>query len=89
MVEDPLDFCAADAESGPDSGPEVMGEDGLGEAWKQLLEKTFSYLLSYRRRLQIILLEINHFLPYFVKQRLDCQGQVARLARDGYGDQKL
>jgi len=30
--EDPLAFCADGVESGPDSGPEVIGDAGLGEA---------------------------------------------------------
>jgi hypothetical protein len=32
IEEEPLAFCAEGVESGPDSGPEVMGEDGLGAA---------------------------------------------------------
>lgn len=30
--EEPLAFCAEGVESGPDSGPEVRGEEGLGDA---------------------------------------------------------
>jgi len=32
MEEEPMAFCADGVESGPDSGPEVMGEEGLREA---------------------------------------------------------
>jgi hypothetical protein len=32
IEEDPLAFCADGVESGPDSGPEVIGEEGRAEA---------------------------------------------------------
>jgi len=32
MEDDPLDLAAEGVESGPESGPEVRGEEGLGEA---------------------------------------------------------
>ncbi len=34
IEEEPLAFWAEGVESGPDSGPEVKGDEGLGEAWK-------------------------------------------------------
>ena len=41
IEEDPLAFCADGVESGPDSGPEVMGEDGLGEACEHFCQRGF------------------------------------------------
>jgi hypothetical protein len=32
IEDDPLDLAAEGVESGPESGPEVRGEEGLGEA---------------------------------------------------------
>lgn len=32
MEDDPLDLAAEGVESGPESGPEVKGDEGLGEA---------------------------------------------------------
>jgi hypothetical protein len=33
IEDEPPAFCAEGVESGPDSGPDVIGDDGLGAAW--------------------------------------------------------
>lgn len=38
MEEAPLDLAAEGVESGPDSGPEVRGEEGLGDAYLSVSE---------------------------------------------------